>query len=248
MGRGTDGGGGTSTAALIVSDVVKTFGDVEALAGVSFHVDEGEIVTLLGENGAGKSTLMRILSTIVVPDSGTATVGGADVVNDARQVRGRVGLALADERSLYWRLSGSQNLQYFGSLYGLRRKAAAEKADALIDRVGLGEVAERAVGTYSTGMRARLIIARALVGSPEVLLFDEPTRSLDPIASVAIRDLVQELCGEQGLAALYATHDLHEAAEIGSRSLIISRGRIVASAASGVAPASLEKMLLEART
>jgi ABC-type multidrug transport system ATPase subunit len=230
-----------------VRGLVKDFGPVRALDQVDVTVEPGEIVTLLGENGAGKSTLMRILSTIMLPDEGRARVGGFDVVAAPREVRGRVGLVLADERSVFWRLDGRANLEFHASLYGLSRREARQRAGELLDVVGLSDAGDRRVRNYSTGMRARLIIARSLIGSPSVLLFDEPTRSLDPIASLAVRTLVRELCATRGLATLYATHDLHEAAEIGTRSLIISRGRIVSSAPAGVGAAGLEERLMAAR-
>jgi ABC-2 type transport system ATP-binding protein len=230
-----------------VHGLVKDFGPVRALDHVDLAVEPGEIVALLGENGAGKSTLMRILSTIVLPDAGRVSVGGRDVVAEARAVRARIGLVLADERSVYWRLDGRANLEFHASLYGLGRKEAARRATELLDVVGLTEAGSLRVRTYSTGMRARLVIARALLGSPSVLLFDEPTRSLDPIASASVRDLVRDLCSTRGLATLYATHDLYEAAEIGSRSVIIRRGRIVSSVPGGLGAAGLERLLLDAR-
>lgn len=236
------------TSGIQVRNLTKRFGDIQALADLSLHVDPGEIVTLLGENGAGKSTLMRILATTVRADSGSVIVAGHDLANAPREARAAVGLALADERSLYWRLTGRQNLEYFATLYGLHGSAAVVRVDQLLTDVELSEAADRRVTGYSTGMRARLVIARALVGSPTVLLFDEPTRSLDPVVSVAIRSLVQTLSLHHGLAALYATHDLHEAAAIGSRSLIISKGRIVAEPPASAQAADLEQLLVEAVT
>ena len=235
-----------ATEGIVVRELRKRFGAVQALDDVGFDVERGQVVTLLGENGAGKSTLMRVLSTLLLPDSGTVTVAGHDVVSEPRAVRAAVGLALADDRSLYWRLTGPQNLEYFAALHGMRRRAALAQVDELIERVGLADAADRTVGTYSTGMRARLIVARALLGSPQVLLLDEPTRSLDPIASAEVRRIVLGLSRDKQLAILYATHDLHEAAEIGSGSLIISHGRIAAAAPAGVSPASLERLLMEA--
>jgi ABC-type multidrug transport system ATPase subunit len=243
-GLGTAGG---PSGGIDAQGLVKDFGTVRALDHVDVTVEPGEIVTLLGENGAGKSTLMRVLATIILPDAGRALVGGIDVAAEPHAVRARVGLVLADERSLYWRIDGRANLEFFAALHGFSRPEARRRAAELLDVVGLSDAGARRVGTYSTGMRARLVIARALIGSPRVLLFDEPTRSLDPIASASVRALVTELCSAGGLATLYATHDLHEAAEIGSRSLIISRGRIVTSAPAGVGAAGLEQLLLASR-
>jgi len=231
---------------IVVRDIVKNFGSIRALDGVSLDVEPGQVVTLLGQNGAGKSTLMRILATIVTADEGTASVAGNDVMKSSRAARAAVGLALADERSLYWRLSGRRNLEYFAALHGMARRAAKAESERLLGIVDLLDSADRMVAGYSTGMRARLVIARSLLGNPKVLLFDEPTRSLDPIASRGVRALVSELTRVDDLAILYATHDLHEAAEIGSRSLIIDRGAIVATASAGIEAAALERLLVEA--
>jgi ABC-2 type transport system ATP-binding protein len=225
-----------------VDGVVKRFRTVTALDHISLHVAPGEVVTLLGENGAGKSTLMRILATTIIPDAGRASVGGHDVVKGERRVRESIGLVLADERSLYWRLDAQRNLEFFAALYGFGRRRARQRAAELRELVGLAHAGRRMVATYSTGMRARLLIARSLIHEPDVLLFDEPTRSLDPVASAQVRELVVDLARERDIAALYATHDLHEAADIGSRAVVISQGRVVATAPTGVDAAHLESL------
>lgn len=210
--------------------IARRFGTVTALAGVDLSVDRGEVVALLGQNGAGKSTLLRILATIVTPDAGVATVEGIDVTEDPASVRRRIGIMLGDERSLYWRLSGRANLRFYAALHGIRNREAGPIASRLLERVGLAEAGDRPVRTYSSGMRVRLSLARSLIGDPPALLFDEPTRSLDPIAANSFRELAKELAGE-GRSILLATHDLGEAVAVADRVVALDRGRIALATA-----------------
>ena len=134
---------------------------------------------------------------------------------------------IGDERSLYWRLSGRRNLTFFAALHGIRRREAGERADELLGAIGLGDAADRSVLGYSSGMRARLSLARALISSPPLLLLDEPTRSLDPVAAVRFRETAVELARGQGTGILFATHDLHEAAAAADRVVVLSQGKVV---------------------
>ena len=231
-----------------VHGLTKRFGSVAALAGVDLVVEPGQLVVLLGPNGAGKSTLIRILATIMLPDGGTACLGGQDVVAAPTAARRAFGLALGDERSWYWRLSGRQNLEFFAALYGLNRQEATARAAVLLTELGLAEAADRRFDGYSTGMRMRLSLARALLPEPPVVLLDEPTRSLDPVAAAAFRTRVLELGRERQLAILYATHDLHEAAAIASRVVVLNKGRVAAEVAKGADAAALERTLLATAT
>jgi ABC-2 type transport system ATP-binding protein len=221
----------------------KSFGAVTALDAVDFEVGRGEVVALLGENGAGKTTLIRILSTTVLPDSGSASVLGHDVVTGAAKVRSSLGLMLGSERSWYLTLSGRANLGFYAALYGLRRKAASARAAELLAQVGLADAADRPVSGYSAGMRARLALARSLMCRPPVLLLDEPTQSLDPIAAASFRDLVSALAHDEGTAILLATHNLHEAAALATHIVVLARGR-VAMTSSGADAGELEAALL----
>jgi len=206
--------------------VHKRFGSVDALQGVDLEVAAGEIVALLGPNGAGKSTLIRVMSTVVVPDRGTVVVDGVDAVAHPRQARARLGVALSDERSFFWRLTGRQNLEFFAALHGMSRRRRGAAVDRALESVTLSDVADRRVDRYSSGMRARLGIARGLLGSPSVLLLDEPTRSVDPISTITVRTVVGDLARRHRTAVLVATHDLHEAAAMADRVVILARGRV----------------------
>lgn len=233
--------------AVSVQEVTKRFGSVTALDRVSFDVAPGEVVALLGANGAGKSTLLRILGTTVICDSGDATVAGHSVTKASAEVRRSIGFLLADERSWYWRLTGRHNLEFFAALYGLPREERARHVERLLREVGLSEAADRSFGGYSSGMRLRLSLARALLPEPPVMLLDEPTRSLDPVATKHFRDLILHIAEQRETAVLIATHDLHEAAAVASRVLILAKGRLAEVTKSWTGSSELEEMLLAAR-
>ena len=234
------------TDGIAVHGVTKSFRAMRALVGVDLTVDLGEVVVLLGPNGAGKSTLMRILATTILPDSGTAWIGGYDVVAQPAAARRSFGLTLGDERSWYWRLTGRHNLEFFAALYGLPRRVAKERVAAILADVDLADAADRRFDSYSTGMRMRLSLARALLPEPPVLLLDEPSRSLDPVAAAAFRQRVMQLQRERNMAILYTTHDLHEAAAIASRIMILVSGRIATELPGQTAPAAIELAVLAA--
>jgi len=200
-----------------------------ALRGVTFDVDAGEIVGLLGANGAGKTTLLKILSTLVLPDDGRAEICGLDVTRRAREVRALVAPVAADERSLEWRLNARENLLFYAALCGVRPADARKRVDELLERVELRASDNKLVGQFSSGMRQRLLVARALLREPRVMLLDEPTRSMDPIAARAFRNLVRdEIVERQGCTVLIATHDPEEALELCDRVAIMDRGRLLA--------------------
>jgi ABC-2 type transport system ATP-binding protein len=199
-----------------------------ALDGVDLEVRRGEVFGLLGANGAGKTTLFKILATLVLPDAGRATVLDLDVVADAAAVRRVLCPVIADERSLHWRLTGRANLELYAALYGLRGAAARERVAELLALVGLQDAADRPAGPYSSGMKQRLLIARALLPAPDVLLLDEPTRSMDPVAARAFREFLgAELRGRQGRTLLLATHSPDEALGLCDRLAILDRGRVL---------------------
>ena len=197
---------------------------------VSFDVQQGEFFGLLGANGAGKTTLFRILAARLLPDAGTAIVAGTDVVRDPARTRSLLTPVVTDERSLHWRLSARENLELFAALFGLRGSAATARVDYLLRSVELDDTGDKMVGTFSSGMKQRLLIARALLGQPRVLLLDEPTRSLDPISARRFRQFLKdEITGRQGCTVLLATHSAEEAFDLCERVAILDRGRMVAS-------------------
>ncbi|HSL54584.1 MAG TPA: ABC transporter ATP-binding protein [Pyrinomonadaceae bacterium] len=200
---------------------------VEALRDVSFDVETGEIFGLIGRNGAGKTTLTKIVATLVQPTTGTVAVHGHDSVRDDEHVRRQVGLATAEERSFYWRLTSEQNLMFFARLHGLSDRVARQRIKDLFAKLELDEVARRRFGEMSTGNKQRLAVARAMLATPPVLLLDEPTRSLDPLAAARMRDLIRSLAEQDPpVTILLTSHNLAEVETLCARVAIISRGRI----------------------
>ena len=200
---------------------------VEALRDVSFDVNTGEIFGLIGRNGAGKTTLTKIVATLVQPTTGSVSVRGYDSVRDDEHVRRQIGLSTAEERSFYWRLTGEQNLMFFARLHGLSDRTAKQRIEALFSRLELEEVARRRFGELSTGNKQRLAVARAMLSSPPVLLLDEPTRSLDPLAAARMRELIRSLAQQDPpITILFTSHNLSEVETLCERVAIISRGRI----------------------
>ncbi|HEU4510344.1 MAG TPA: ABC transporter ATP-binding protein [Pyrinomonadaceae bacterium] len=200
---------------------------VEALRDVSFEVETGEIFGLIGRNGAGKTTLTKIVATLVQPTAGSVEVHGHDSVEDDEHVRRLIGLSTAEERSFYWRLTSEQNLMFFARLHGLSDRTAKQRIKDLFEKLELDEVARRRFGELSTGNKQRLAVARALLSSPQVLLLDEPTRSLDPLAAERMREMIRSL-GQQDppVTILFTSHNLAEVETLCARVAIISRGRI----------------------
>ena len=197
--------------------------------GVRFEVTGAEFFGLLGANGAGKTTLFRMLSTQLLPDSGSATIGGYDVVRDPGSVRRLLTPVVADERSLNWRLSARENLELFAELYGIPKNRVRSRIDDLLEAVELQGAGPKMVGTFSSGMKQRLLIARALLPQPRVLLLDEPTRSLDTVSARRFRHFLRdEIAGRQGCTVLLATHSAEEAFDLCNRVAVLDRGRLLA--------------------
>ena len=222
-----------SRAAVSVDDLFRVFHtkkrpEVIALDHVSLSVDEGEVHGLLGPNGAGKTTLVKVLSTILLPTSGSAQVMGHDVVTATAEVRPLIGIVLGGERGLYNRLTARQNLRYWAALYKLEPRAGRARADALLERVGLAARADDRVQTYSRGMRQRLHLARGLVHDPPVLFLDEPSTGMDPVAARELRAIVGELAAE-GRTIFLTTHDMAEAEAVCNRVTLIDHGHLLAT-------------------
>jgi ABC-2 type transport system ATP-binding protein len=202
--------------------------DVAALKNVSLEIKEGEIFGLIGRNGAGKTTLTKIIATLVQPDGGSVTVKGFDSVKDEVQVRSFVGLATAEERSFYWRLTAEQNMMFFARLYGMGDSAARARTAELFAELEIAELAKRRFAEMSAGNKQKLAVARALLTEPPVLLLDEPTRSLDPLAAAKMRELIYHLSTRSGqkVSILLTSHNLSEVEELCRRTAIISNGEI----------------------
>jgi ABC-2 type transport system ATP-binding protein len=201
--------------------------EVVALDGLSLEVAEGELFGLLGPNGAGKTTTIKILTTLLIPTSGTASVVGLDVVRDAAEVRRRIGFVFGGERGLYYRLSGRDNLRYFAELYAVPSREIGPRVEELVELVGLKDRVDERVEGYSRGMKQRLHLARTLIHRPRVIFLDEPTIGLDPIGARELRRIVSEL-HQGGATIILTTHYLFEADQLCQRIGVIDKGRLVA--------------------
>jgi len=212
--------------AIVVEDLQRSFDEVLAVQGVDLAVDEGEIYGFLGPNGAGKTTTVRMLTTLLLPTGGHATVAGHDVVKEARAVRASIGVAL-QEAALDPLMTGRELIRLQATLQGLPSAAGRQRADDLLERVDLADAADRRVGTYSGGMKRRLDLAAALVHEPRVLFLDEPTTGLDPVSRKTIWEEVRTL-NEEGTTVFLTTQYLEEADQLADNVAIIDSGKIVA--------------------
>ena len=197
--------------------------NVEALKNVSLEINDGEIFGLIGKNGAGKTTLTKIIATLVQPTGGKVSVKGFDSVKDEVKVRSLIGLATAEERSFYWRLSCERNMLFFARLYAMDDKTARKRIGEIFEKLNLTDLKARRFSDISTGNKQKLAVARALLASPPVLLLDEPTRSLDPLAAAELRTLIASL---ENVSVLLTSHNLAEIEELCDRVAIISNGEI----------------------
>jgi ABC-2 type transport system ATP-binding protein len=223
MGRETDD-------AIVVEGLKKSYGSVQALCGVDFAARTGTVLGLLGPNGAGKTTAVRILSTLLKPDGGSARVVGLDVVDDAAALRAKIGLA-GQYAAVDENLTGFENLEMVGRLYHLNRKEARERADELLERFDLVEAAKRPAKTYSGGMRRRLDLAAALVFRPPVLYLDEPTTGLDPVSRLSMWEMLEARTAA-GTTVLLTTQYLDEADRLADRIVVIDHGIVIAEGTS----------------
>ena len=199
-----------------------------ALNKVNLKVHPGELFGLLGPNGSGKTTTIKCLSTILIPDEGTVTVNGFDVQKETSMVRASLGMVVGGERTLYWKLTARDNLLFFASLYKMKKRYAKKRVNELLDVFELSDRADERLEDYSTGMRQKVTIARALLHDPPILLLDEPTLGLDPGFSRQLRKQIRSLSEEQGKTVLLTTHYMAEADELCDRVAFINKGNIVA--------------------
>ncbi|ADT84210.1 ABC transporter ATP-binding protein [Thermococcus barophilus] len=206
-----------------IRNVSKRFGDVVALRNIDLEIEQGEFVVIAGENGSGKSTLLKIMTGLLIPDNGEVTVLGFDVVEEWKELAKHIGVALANERSLYWKLTGMENLEIFGGIYGVRD--AKKKALALLERLDLIDVKDMLVENYSTGMRRKLLLAKSLIHSPKILFLDEILNGLDPKSMIEIVSFLEEL-NRDGITIVLVSHILHSLPS-NSRLIVMKDGKII---------------------
>ena len=211
---------------LEVQNLVKNYGDFQAVKGVSFNIEEGEIFGLLGPNGAGKTTTISMLSTLYTPTSGDAVIGGHSVTKDPMGVRNIIGVVPQD-LALYEDLTARENLIFWGQMYNLSGKSLTTRVDEVLEQIGLTDKAKDRVKTYSGGMKRRVNIGVGLLHKPRLLFMDEPTVGIDPQSRRAILDTVKDL-NKQGMTLLYTTHYMEEAEELSNRVGIIDHGELIA--------------------
>ncbi len=211
---------------LEAKDLVKKHDDLLAVKGISFDIQAGEIFSLLGPNGAGKTTTISMLSTLYLPTSGSATIGGHSILTEPMEVRKVIGI-VPQEIALYEELSARENLVFWGQMYGLSGKALKARVDEVLEQIGLTDRAKGRIKTFSGGMKRRVNIGVGLLHKPRLLFMDEPTVGIDPQSRRAILDSVKEL-NRQGMTVLYTTHYMEEAAELSNRVGIIDHGELIA--------------------
>jgi ABC-2 type transport system ATP-binding protein len=211
---------------LEVKQLVKKYGDFTAVKGISFDIQEGEIFSLLGPNGAGKTTTISMLSTLYIPTSGDATIGGHSVTREPMAVRNIIGVVPQD-LALYEDLTARENLVFWGQMYGLSGKTLSARVEEVLEQIGLADRAKERVKAYSGGMKRRVNIGVGLLHKPRLLFMDEPTVGIDPQSRRAILDSVKEL-NQQGMTVLYTTHYMEEAEELSNRVGIIDNGELIA--------------------
>jgi len=214
-------------AAVAVERLEKTLGKNQVLRGISFQAQHGEIFGLLGPNGAGKTTTLRIICTLLSPDSGTVEVVGFDTRTAPEEVRRRIGVVTADI-GVYPRLSARENIAYFAQLSEVPDRELRRRVDAVIERLDMGSFADQRAESLSSGQRQKVAIARAIIHDPQVLMFDEPTSNLDVLASREVREFMVESKG-RGKCVIFSTHVMHDAERLCDRITILHEGRVVAS-------------------
>lgn len=219
-----------------VTDLHKSFGDIKAVNGISFEAKDGEITGLLGPNGAGKTTTLRMLYTLLPPDSGEIRIDGLDPKNDAIAIKRTLGV-VPDGRGLYTRMTARENICYFGELHGMARKDIRTRIDELVETLDMADFIERRTEGFSQGQRVKVAIARAMIHKPQTVLMDEPSNGLDVMSTRALRRYILDL-KQQGHSIILSTHIMQEVAALCDKIVIIAKGRI---AADGTAEELLER-------
>ncbi|AOT71515.1 ABC transporter ATP-binding protein [Geosporobacter ferrireducens] len=201
---------------------------VEAVKKLDMEIEKGKIVGLLGINGAGKTTSIKMLSTLLLPTAGRITMDGIDAVKDSMQVKKKINMIAGGERMIYWRLTGRENLWYFGQLYGIENRVLSERIDYLLKLVGIEEKQDVPVENYSKGMKQRLQIARGLINNPDYIFMDEPTLGLDSVISRELRTHIQSIASEEGKGILLTSHYMAEIEELCDYVYILNKGEVIA--------------------
>lgn len=204
----------------------KSFKNIKAVDSISFKVNKGEIVGLLGENGAGKTTTLRMLATMLKPTNGTADINGYDIIKDHEKVRGEVGILFGGEVGLYDRLTARENIRYFAQLNGMSLDQTNKSIDFLVKMLNMEEYIDRRVGKFSRGMKQKVAIARSIVHEPSVMLFDEPTIGLDVTAAKIVQDFILN-CKSQNKAIIFSSHTMQEVEKLCDRIVIINKGKVI---------------------
>jgi len=231
---------------IVVDNLVKAFGrhhEVHAVDGVAFTAPDRSITGLLGPNGAGKTTLLRMLSTLVIPDRGSASIDGHDVVRERYSVRRRIGV-LSDARGLYPRLTARENIRYYGALQGLAADALETRIDELIGALGIAAIADRRTQGFSQGERMKVAIARALVHDPQTILLDEPTNGLDIMSTRSLRSLLRDL-RSSGKCLLFSSHVMQEVTALCDSIVILGHGKVLATGTAAELVAQSGESVLE---
>lgn len=212
---------------ITVRELCKSFGEVKAVRSISFDVRDGEITGLLGPNGAGKTTTLRMLYSLLPPDSGEIRIDGLDPTQDAMAIKRTLGV-VPDSRGLYTRMTARENIRYYGELHGMKRQTIAGRIDQLVDTLDMGDFIDRRTEGFSQGQRVKVAIARAMVHEPQTVLLDEPSNGLDVMSTRALREYIRSLKAD-GHSVVLSTHIMQEVAALCDRIIIIAKGRIAAN-------------------
>ena len=213
---------------LRVENLTKKFKKVTAVDNVSFEVNPGEIIGLLGENGAGKTTTLRMLATMLKPTSGNATIDGYNIIDNPNKIRERIGILFGGDVALYDRLTGRENMIYFAKLNGMSDLEANQAVNKIASELEMSDYIDRPVGKYSRGMKQKVSLARSIIHQPDVMLFDEPSTGLDVLSSKLIHDFILK-CKKDNKAIVFSSHNMYETEKLCDRIIIIHKGKIVAS-------------------
>lgn len=213
---------------LRVENLTKKFKKVTAVDNVSFEVNPGEIIGLLGENGAGKTTTLRMLATMLKPTSGNATIDGYNIIDNPNKIRERIGILFGGDVALYDRLTGRENMIYFAKLNGMSDLEANQAVNKIASELEMSDYIDRPVGKYSRGMKQKVSLARSIIHQPDVMLFDEPSTGLDVLSSKLIHDFILK-CKKDNKAIVFSSHNMYETEKLCDRVIIIHKGKIVAS-------------------